>query len=322
MITLNISEKEINKNIYFLNGTDNQNMAKNEEIINLKKEDCDLFINDDLYEFNSSFKPEKKGEYKIKLLFKKRLKNCSYMFNNCDNIIKLDLSLFNSSEIMNMHYMFGKCHFLNEINLTSFKTDKVINMSYLFNKCSNLETIVFSESFDTSNVEDMSFMFHNCYFLKKISFPNSFITKKVKSMECMFRNCYNLKQLDLKNFETNEVINLSYMFDGCCELTEILIDSDKFKTDKVKEMGKMFNGCTNLENVNIKEFNYPNIKRMDQMFKSCEKLNEINLSKLKLNDQINIYNIFEDLKDVKVIVNKESVDKFKKQNKDINYITI
>ena len=135
MITLNISEKEINKNIYFLNGTDNQNMAKNEEIINLKKEDCDLFINDDLYEFNSSFKPEKKGEYKIKLLFKKRLKNCSYMFNNCDNIIKLDLSLFNSSEIMNMHYMFGKCHFLNEINLTSFKTDKVINMSYLFNKC-------------------------------------------------------------------------------------------------------------------------------------------------------------------------------------------
>ena len=41
--------------------------------------------------------------------------------------------------------------------------------------------------------------------------------------------------------------------------------------------------------------------------KSCEKLNEINLSKLKLNDQINIYNIFEDLKDVKVIVNKESV---------------
>ena len=296
-------------------------MAKNEEIINLKKEDCDLFINDDLYEFNSSFKPEKKGEYKIKLLFKKRLKNCSYMFNNCDNIIKLDLSLFNSSEIMNMHYMFGKCHFLNEINLTSFKTDKVINMSYLFNKCSNLETIVFSESFDTSNVEDMSFMFHNCYFLKKISFPNSFITKKVKSMECMFRNCYNLKQLDLKNFETNEVINLSYMFDGCCELTEILIDSDKFKTDKVKEMGKMFNGCTNLENVNIKEFNYPNIKRMDQMFKSCEKLNEINLSKLKLNDQINIYNIFEDLKDVKVIVNKESVDKFKKQNKDINYIT-
>ena len=321
LITLNISEKEINKNIYFLNGTDNQNTTKNEEIINLKKEDCDLFINDDLYEFNSSFKPEKKGEYKIKLLFKKRLKNCSYMFNNCDNIIKLDLSLFNSSEIMNMHYMFGKCHFLKEVNLASFKTDKVINMSYLFNKCSNLETIVFSESFDTSNVEDMSFMFHNCYFLKKISFPNSFITKKVKSMECMFRNCYNLKQLDLKNFETNEVINLSYMFDGCCELTEILIDSDKFKTDKVKEMGKMFNGCTNLENVNIKEFNYPNIKRMDQMFKSCEKLNEINLSKLKLNDQINIYNIFEDLKDVKVIVNKESVDKFKKQNKDINYIT-
>ena len=33
------------------------------------------------------------------------------MFSGCDNIKKIDLSSFDSSDVINMFYMFGKCSF-------------------------------------------------------------------------------------------------------------------------------------------------------------------------------------------------------------------
>ena len=144
LLILKIEKKELNKNIYFLNDSDGKDY-KNEEISNLTKDDCEIFINDKPVEFSRYFKPEKEGEYKIKINLKKNLKNCSSMFSNNDNIIKIDLSSFNTSEVINMYYMFGRCHFLEEVNLSNCQTDKVINMSYLFNKCSTLKKVIFSE---------------------------------------------------------------------------------------------------------------------------------------------------------------------------------
>ena len=302
--------------IYFLNN-------QNSEIKNLTNENCNLFINGEKTDFNIFFEPEKEGEYEIKLVLKKKLKDCSYMFSNCDNIIKIDLSLFDSSEVTNMNYMFGKCHFIEEINLTDLDTSKVTNMSYLFNKCSTLKRIIFPDSFNTNNVEDMSLMFHNCFDLTEINFNSSFVTKKVKNMESMFSNCYKLKKLDLRNFETNELINISYMFENCVELKDILIDSDKFKTDNVVYMGKMFSNCSNLENVNISKFNYSKVKFMDHMFENCEKMKKIDLSKLEvLNDEINTNKIFDNLKEVSIKVSAKIIEKFKNIFKDIKFITI
>ena len=272
---LNKKEKGQNNYIYFLNN-------ENNEINNLKNEDCDLYINGVKTEFKFCFEPDKEGIYEIKLVFKKKLTNCSYMFCNCNNIIKIDLSLFDSSQVTNMHYMFGKCHFMEEINLSNLETSNVTDMSCLFNKCPSLKKIIFPDSFNTNNVANMSLMFHNCFDLMEINFPPSFVTKKVENMESMFSNCYKLKKLDLRNFETNEVINMGYMFENCAELKEILINPDKFKTDNVVFMGKMFYNCSNLESVNINKFNYSKVKYMDHMFEDCNKLKEIDLSKLKI----------------------------------------
>ena len=320
LITLKIYAKDINKEIYFLNNKDDTK-GKNEEIDNLNNENCQIFINGETKNFNKFFIPEKEGEYIIKIYFKKKLKNCSFMFANCERIIKLDLSSFNTSQVTNMYYMFGKCYELNEINLSNIQTKNVINMGYLFNKCKKLKNITLPDSFDTNNVENMEYMFHDCNSLEKIVFPTSFITKKVKSMECMFFNCYQLETLDLKNFETKELRKTGYMFNSCSKLKNILFDSEKFKTDKVIEMGKMFYNCENLESLDIiKNFDYSNVKFMDQMFVDCKKLEVIDLSNLNINkDKLNTNNIFGSLKNIKVIVNKGSIDKFKKDFKDINF---
>ena len=321
LLTIRISKKEVNETIYFLNDSDGKG-HKNEEITNLNKDDCELFINDNLSEFSRYFKPQKEGEYKIRIVFKKKIKNCSSMFSNNDNIIKIDLSSFDTSQVTSMYYMFGRCHYLKEVNLSNCHTNNVKDMSYLFNKCSYLKKIIFPKSFVTKNVENMSYMFNCCYELEDICFSPSFVTSKVKNMESMFSKCFKLEKLNLENFDTSEVTNIGYMFEQCSELKDILIDPNKFKTDKVVKMGRMFNSCKSLEHLNIKNFRYSNVKYINHMFQYCEKLKEIDLSGFNdIKDGMIMNEMFDNLKDVKVIVNGNVIEKFRKKFNDIMFIT-
>ena len=60
-----------------------------------------------------------------------------------------------------MSYMFYGCSSLKEINLTNFNTNDVINMSHMFYGCSSLKELNLT-NFDTSNVIDMKDMFSEC----------------------------------------------------------------------------------------------------------------------------------------------------------------
>ena len=51
------------------------------------------------------------------------------MFANCNLLIDIDLSNFNSDNITNMNGMFAGCSSLTKINLSNFNTNKVIDMS-------------------------------------------------------------------------------------------------------------------------------------------------------------------------------------------------
>jgi surface protein len=217
---LKINKEDINKEILILNGIDDKG-NKNEEIENLNNNDLDLFINNKLSEFKKYFIPEKEGEYIIKINLNKNLKNLSYLFNNCKNIIKIDLSLFNTYEVTNMYSMFENCSSLEEINLSGIYINKVRDMSYLFNKCYKLKKIIFNDSFNTTNVENMSYMFNDYNNLKEINLPKFFITNKVINMEAMFKNCNKLEKLDFRKFKINEFTNIVNMFDGCIKLKNI-----------------------------------------------------------------------------------------------------
>ena len=57
----------------------------------------------------------------------------------------------------------------------------------------------------------------------------------------MFYGCSQLKELNLTNFNTNKVINMSYMFYKCTSLKELNINN--FNTNNVTDMNCMFYGC-------------------------------------------------------------------------------
>jgi len=312
-ITLRIRNIDIKrgKNIYFLESDLMRNFGEPEHnnINELNDTNTEIYIDNKKTSFTkfipSTFQAK---DYEIRIIFKNKMIDCSYLFRGCTNIISIDLSSFDSSNVVDMKHMFSICSLMEKINLSNLKADKVIDMSYMFNRCLSLEKIEFPTSFITKNVKNMEFMFHMCSKFTKIDFPQFFTTNNVTNMSTMFGKCHNLERLDLRNFVTENVTNMKYMFDQCCNLKEILIDPQKFKTDKVDNMGHMFNNCVNLENIDLSNFKTNNVKFFTYMFKQCEKLKNLDLSKFQNNKDANMIHMFDSCSNI--------------ENLDVSSITI
>jgi len=51
--------------------------------------------------------------------------------------------------------------------------------------------------------------------------------------------------LNIKNIDTSNVVDMSYMFDSCFALEDL--DVANFKTSKVKDMSYMFQYCLSMD---------------------------------------------------------------------------
>ena len=251
-ILIKVKKTDINNCVYFLENYNNSNNAYGIKlsyggIRELDESNTELFINDKIYECKKYFIPEKEGEYNIKLKFNINLTDCSYMFANCKNIIKINFIRFNTSYVRNMQNMFSGCYNLINLDLSNFDTKNVTNMSYLFSRCSNLTNLNLS-SFDTKNVENMKNMFDSCNNLIKLDLSN-FNTKNVNNMNEMFLNCNNLISVNLSSFDTKNVTDMSGMFWNCRNLTGL--DLSSFDTKNVINIISIFYNCSD----NLYEFN-------------------------------------------------------------------
>ena len=48
------------------------------------------------------------------------------MFNNCVNLLSLDLSNFDTNNVVEMSGMFAQCHSLKSLDISNFDTSKVV----------------------------------------------------------------------------------------------------------------------------------------------------------------------------------------------------
>ena len=103
----------------------------------------------------------------VVLKFENKIKSCNLMFNHLKNIIEIDLSYFDTSEVTDIQWMFCFCSNLEKINFGKINTSLVENMNLLFCGCSKLTTIDLSH-FDTSKVIKMNSMFNSCTYKFKI----------------------------------------------------------------------------------------------------------------------------------------------------------
>lgn len=113
-ISIKVEEKDLNKEIYFLSNKfhdleEDNYINNNDNSKETNKFHTELFINDIPIKYKKYFIPKKVAKYTIKLKFKFTLKDCSYMFSRCENIIDINFKFFNTKSIFNMKRMFNGC---------------------------------------------------------------------------------------------------------------------------------------------------------------------------------------------------------------------
>ena len=188
---------------------------------------------------------------KIKIINNSNIKDMSYLFNNCTELVELDLRAFDTSNVTNMRHMFAGCISLKHLDLSSFNTSRVINMDSMFCYIKELEELDVS-SFNTVNVANMQGMFYCC------------TVKRLKG---------------LTNFELLPRANISGMF-ACCDTDEL--DISTWNLERIDISGIFYD---TQRGVRVpKHIKYPKTKEKElreEMFSTLIKIfcNEYNRNK-------------------------------------------
>ena len=67
------------------------------------------------------------------------------MFNGCSSLSRIDLSTFNTGNVLDMGCMFYGCSSLSTLDLSKFNTSNVNDMEDMFSGCSKLNDVKHNE---------------------------------------------------------------------------------------------------------------------------------------------------------------------------------
>lgn len=225
-------------------------------------------------------------DFKGKLHLPINASTCSFMFVDI-NVSEIDLTEFDTTNIVDMDYMFleadlGDCLSLvsstitqantPDRNILTLNTEGVISMSGMFKDCKVKHLDL--RNLRTDNVTDFSDMFCSCNDLIDLN-VDGFDTSKAKDFHGMFQGCIKLTQLNVKHFNVDNVLHMSCLFSRCLRLKVINLESWDFS--QVSDANEMFAYCEKLEKI-IANFNFKMIKEMAFMFCYCTKLSKVDLS--------------------------------------------
>ena len=212
-----IGEGEMDEKVQIINSADN--LQRLEEDDDMKKDyepykneesikQCKITINDEVIPFLYQYEFKKPGKYTIKYIFPNIISQTSYLFYNCTEMEKVDLTKFNTKNLTCMYSMFCGCMNLEDVIFFNNKLEKVTNMDNLFMSCKSLE------NFNLTNLTierpiSMNSLFTDCAALENVDLSN--LKAKVTSMAKIFFGCYKLKNVNLSNLNTDD------LEEECCE---------------------------------------------------------------------------------------------------------
>ena len=91
----------------------------------------------------------------------------------------------------------------------------------------------------------------------------------------VFDECFLVKSLpDLSQWNTSNVENMSFMFNGLHSITS-LPDISNWDVSNVENMNEMFRGCKSLTSLDISNWDVSNVTYAGGMFAKCNSLPQI-----------------------------------------------
>ena len=217
--------------------------------------------------------------------------SCLNWFKGMTKLTTIEgLQYLNTSEVTNMHGMFEQCENMVSLDLRTFDTSNVTNMGSMFEDCGKLRHVKIA-GFNTASVTTFSCMFYKCAALEEVDVAN-FDTSNCKSMYFMFRGCYMLETIDVSNFDTSNVTMVNGMFESCSSLRSL--DVSHFNLSKAVSLSEMFCNCSNLEQLNVGGLVTSNNQLLYRMFMGCSSLTTLDLSLSDMSTATSVYSMFED----------------------------
>lgn len=172
------------------------------------------------------------------------------LFNECRDLTEVDLSDFDTGNVLDMSWMFNECERLEYVDISRLNTKKLINMQGLFSGCWMLQSVDIGE-LNLSEVKYMGSMFSCCEMLTEANFKH-IKTGKVEDLSWMFSDCTNLCKVNLEGIKMESVFDTSSMFVNCISLKEI--DLENLNMSNVKSYESMLYGCTDIGLYRLNKF--------------------------------------------------------------------
>jgi surface protein len=252
ILKVEINNKEIGKDIIYLNQNNEYNFYKNFEINDIIVI-VDDKISDVKYRKISEYKYDEnsknceiaqeiyynlktphyfflnfstKGIHSIKIIFKKILTSYKKLFSNCKNLIEIDFSHFQCSNYVDsFEQMFYNCNNLTSLDVSHFNTKNSTSFESMFEGCTKLQNIDLS-NFNSSKCENISKMFMNCKNITEVDMLNlnlnnfrntGFLFWRKKFIDRLFYGCKNLRMTKLNTNFNEEIVNNTNIFEGIPE---------------------------------------------------------------------------------------------------------
>ena len=172
------------------------------EVLSVKNEDDIPTQNTlrNLEDISYKFLSQINGKIEIRITFYIVLVSMFKLFKGCKNLIEIDLSKLDTSNLKDLDSTFENCSNLKFANLNMPNGQKVELMDNSFTGCQKLENVDLTE----------------------------FEPKKNISMQNMFKNCANLNYIDLSNFHS---YNFDGIFLGCLNIVININTQENSKQD-------------------------------------------------------------------------------------------
>ena len=137
----------------------------------------------------------------------------------------------------------------------------------------NVTTVVFDKSFAAASPTTCRSWFNGFYQLTEIKGIKNLNTSNVNDMSYMFAGCSKLKSVDLTYMYSPYVKDMSYMFCNCSSLKTVYLKG--LNTSNVEDMRSMFEFCTSLGYLDLSSFETQKVKNFQKMFYECRSLKAI-----------------------------------------------
>ena len=222
----------------------------------------------------------------------------SGLFSSCTALTTADLTNWNMSGAQNVSQMFTGCTSLQTVKMTGVDLSNVTDAHEMFKQCINLTGIQLGNRLNLTSCANMNSMFKNCIHLHDINIGSIYTGTALTNLGSCFEACFRLEEADLSNFNTENVTNMSKMFnmrywyndsttgefEGTGNSKEIylrdraninIIFGDGFNTSKVTDFSVMF-AAIGAESLDVSGFDLSSASKIDNMFDGLDAPKEAN----------------------------------------------